>query len=546
MSQKVTVKEGGRERNFSLVRRLKTDKQDGGACFWVPENERRLTPLYAMENGDYTPENGYYAFSEVRANVMNFDFDNPDIDIEIDDIDLPHIDLPDIDITIDEIGIPEISYGIHIITEDEDTIIVILPGGEKIEIDDSDLTEPINILDTIEISYDPETNTWTIKALTDCTVGDDTFRPGEIIKQWPGTESVDFVIVGSVAIPDIPGIDDLIDFDEDIDISIDPDIGEISISGLDLDGFPAYIDIDLNTFEIDDNDCPAGIQIMHTPGTTEYTDSHAIDYDGLVVQAFDRNGNVWTSKEYPDGYIPAHKLSLPQYADITQTKEHAVMPEYMTLDTLKNIESIIDPGNICDIFTDKFPVTEGDAEYQALMQEGIDQMRREFQDAVSEAQGIACYAWCGDPPPGGPVSAWTLHNWWCGVVSIVGPPDSSGYCNAVIDQWGYVKQYTGEFGLAFHGRYNGRYPVFQGINSQGWYSSINAGITNVQTVNVGWETPCMQQLSASFDVTVNAKEEHGGSHHSGQFGYDDDSENGHWGGTTVSGDHGGSHSSGYF
>ena len=53
---------------------------------------------------------------------------------------------------------------------------------------------------------------------------------------------------------------------------------------------------------------PDEIRIMHVPDKTTYQDGEPIDLEGIVVQAY-RDGEVWTSAKYPDGYIPVHELT---------------------------------------------------------------------------------------------------------------------------------------------------------------------------------------------------------------------------------------------
>lgn len=62
---------------------------------------------------------------------------------------------------------------------------------------------------------------------------------------------------------------------------------------------------------------PTEIRIMHVPDKTTYQDGEQIDLEGIVVQAY-RGGEVWTSAQYPDGYIPVHELTIaPEIAQYT-------------------------------------------------------------------------------------------------------------------------------------------------------------------------------------------------------------------------------------
>ena len=65
MSKNTTIREGQVGRAFGGVAKLKADLTGGGACLWVPKDERELEPLDVTANGTYRPTK--YGFS--RANV---------------------------------------------------------------------------------------------------------------------------------------------------------------------------------------------------------------------------------------------------------------------------------------------------------------------------------------------------------------------------------------------------------------------------------------------------------------------------------------------
>lgn len=72
MSKNVAIKEGGVSRNFGNTRKLTTNLQGGGVCYWVPESETQSISLYASENRTYrAEEESTYGFSSVRASVLN-------------------------------------------------------------------------------------------------------------------------------------------------------------------------------------------------------------------------------------------------------------------------------------------------------------------------------------------------------------------------------------------------------------------------------------------------------------------------------------------
>ena len=67
---------------------------------------------------------------------------------------------------------------------------------------------------------------------------------------------------------------------------------------------------------------PARIQIITPPNRLTYMSGNAIDYAGLVVRAYDNNGEPWTQGGlFPDGYIPMRCLTLPETAANTGKAE---------------------------------------------------------------------------------------------------------------------------------------------------------------------------------------------------------------------------------
>lgn len=55
---------------------------------------------------------------------------------------------------------------------------------------------------------------------------------------------------------------------------------------------------------------PSSIVIITEPTVTEYEDGDAISIAGIVVKAYDGEGNLWTDALHPDGVIPAAELSF--------------------------------------------------------------------------------------------------------------------------------------------------------------------------------------------------------------------------------------------
>ena len=63
-------------------------------------------------------------------------------------------------------------------------------------------------------------------------------------------------------------------------------------------------------YPIPTNDLPVRIAVTTPPTKTEYNDGEWIDFSGMVVTAYDENGDVWTNAEYPDGTIPFNELDI--------------------------------------------------------------------------------------------------------------------------------------------------------------------------------------------------------------------------------------------
>ena len=58
---------------------------------------------------------------------------------------------------------------------------------------------------------------------------------------------------------------------------------------------------------------PVRIEIIMPPGRLQYTDGDALDYDGLVVRAWDDRGQPWEQGGlFPEGIIPLRCLTLPE------------------------------------------------------------------------------------------------------------------------------------------------------------------------------------------------------------------------------------------
>jgi hypothetical protein len=354
MSKNLTIDEGGESRHFDGVKRLKTKLagENAGTCYWVPEDETQAWPTFIMDNGMHSAEDeGVYGFTEAMVNVY-IPSPNPDWDIWIDDIDIPHIHIDDIDIHIDDIDIhiddieltidniegtpivdiegvdidgieiPDIDIhmdneglpisdidfktDIHVWTDPDDHTKIHVkeePNGEEIVLDYDDIDGTATFKGLLDIRYDDSTGKWIIEAHTKIKVDDVDYEAGDEIKSWSKDETVDFTMKVEQEISvDFPDLDP--DFMDDFDIELDLDNIELDMDGLDMD-----IDLPMLKMPDLDDELPDEIRIMHVPDKTSYKDGEAIDLDGIVVQAY-KNGSVWQNKKYINGYIPAHELEM--------------------------------------------------------------------------------------------------------------------------------------------------------------------------------------------------------------------------------------------
>ncbi len=349
MSKNLTIDEGGESRHFDGVRRLKTKLagEDGGTCYWVPEDETQAWPTFIMDNGMHVAaEEGHYGYSEANVNVF-IPTPFPEWDVWIDDMDVPHIKIDDITIddwhiddivlTIDpDLGTPivdmegidmdgfeipdikiympdglpisniDFKTDIHVWTDPDDHTKIHVkeePNGEEIVLDYDDIDGTATFKDLLDIRYDNSTGKWIIEAHTKIKVDDVVYEAGDVIKSWSKDETVDFTMKVEQEISvDFPDLDP--DFMDDFDVILDMDNMDLDMDGIDMD-----IDLPLLKMPDLDDELPDEIRIMHVPDKTSYKDGEAIDLDGIVVQAY-KNGAVWQNKKYVNGYIPAHELSI--------------------------------------------------------------------------------------------------------------------------------------------------------------------------------------------------------------------------------------------
>lgn len=290
------------------------------------------------------------------------------------------------------------------------------------------------------------------------------------------TGDIDIHIPDTDITIDDADLDDFgIDPDADIDISID-DLGNIEISDGDIS-----IDFDPETGEWDTGDCPASIRVMHVPNTTDYSDGLAVDYDGLVVQAFDKDGNPWSSKKYPDGYIPVHELSLPKYAEFDYSNEE--------------IDSTTDEGTV----TGK----EGSG---SVVSFGYTVVRRgkeyDYVDSIPGDYGIYYN---------------TRNNnvTVCGVSTKRLTQGQSAYTHNGRTAYYHSRTSGLGFDVDYITPFNPNVPSLLDL----WILAYGDKSIHPQTqeLTVSWTGPCFTGLQASFDIQVSPKVDHGGSHHSGKF-----------------------------
>ncbi len=95
-----------------------------------------------------------------------------------------------------------------------------------------------------------------------------------------------------------------------------------SVIGTDADGEESLVSVDeggsLVTTKL-----PASIRITTPPTAHDYVVGDPVDYTGMVVKAYKKDGTLWTSNDYPDGVIPAAELELPvTTADLSDMGEY--------------------------------------------------------------------------------------------------------------------------------------------------------------------------------------------------------------------------------
>lgn len=83
------------------------------------------------------------------------------------------------------------------------------------------------------------------------------------------------------------------------------------VTGKKQDGKEYTVTTDTNG-NIVEKSVPTSIAITTNPTKMAYDDGDTIDYTGMVVKAYDANGNIWDNDgAYPNGVIPIADLNLP-------------------------------------------------------------------------------------------------------------------------------------------------------------------------------------------------------------------------------------------
>lgn len=282
-----------------------------------------------------------------------------------------------------------------------------------------------------------------------------------------------------------------LDSTEEISVSLD-EMGELNVSGTDLNGVDALVSLDLETLEPETYDCPASIEIVLPPNKTSFNNGREIDTTGMYVYAYDENGNVWRGPDkYRSGHIPNQELIIsPTLAD----KSLVVPGSYdgngihaQSISTSKLIRFKDRDGNV-SVEGYICPITE---EYGVFTS-----TPKTF--AVTTYDGFN-YAACVS----GGASEFNLAR----------KTDSP---ESYIDGWQY-----GGGASAIAGDNVFRYVSWEDFFTftESSVSPVNTNVDDLeksdehQVVNVQWTSPCgLTAMGTEYNITVTE-----GSHHSGKF-----------------------------
>lgn len=88
-------------------------------------------------------------------------------------------------------------------------------------------------------------------------------------------------------------------------------VGEVVGKDPDGSGDDAAASVDPETGEIVITKLPESINVVTPPSKTNYSDKEAINFTGMVVKAYLKNGSEWSDSGHPGGVIPTSELTLP-------------------------------------------------------------------------------------------------------------------------------------------------------------------------------------------------------------------------------------------
>lgn len=88
-------------------------------------------------------------------------------------------------------------------------------------------------------------------------------------------------------------------------------VSQSYVSGTGEDGNDYVVSVDEETGKLVETLVPSRIEITTLPTTLDYEDGDTIDFAGLVVKAYDGNGNLFTDGGYTGGVVPNSELQFP-------------------------------------------------------------------------------------------------------------------------------------------------------------------------------------------------------------------------------------------
>ena len=95
-------------------------------------------------------------------------------------------------------------------------------------------------------------------------------------------------------------------------------------TGKDSDGDKAMVETDPITGELVIKKLPSSIAVTTPPTKLSYTDGEAINFSGMVVNAYLASGDVWSDSSHPSGVVPIAEMTLPEtIADYSKADQTA-------------------------------------------------------------------------------------------------------------------------------------------------------------------------------------------------------------------------------